>query len=404
MRHRRLKHSKSDRELIAAVEKSGDEKLLSHIIREADKNALRRAEARQDARRRRRARRRPVVIDLRHHRAVVHYLKHIKNRYLRRLLATGKLTCSDKQKNGLVRLRLDEQKCIEQGGLEQWNAGRKILKRLAACSPKSPSNLPFSFYCRRRQEKRDIAAALAAFGHVPYEHLRFETVLHGVFVVGSGNKLLVAILDAIDRERRRQRNHLAKWRKQDPRYNELCAYRRYEVEYFRGEDLKAAYALYDQGQLEDDGMEDGEMLPEEEEPKSDKKLKRASARKIKSLIALGWKPGSWEDVVLLHSHALVHVPCPDDYETRQRTLYPAFRQYDLRRTRSTNTRAENIRGCIVYMLKCSARCAVIYTGERKQHFLNGVALLRFVRLFSKLGFRGTQGHINFSPNPLGSSK
>jgi hypothetical protein len=328
----------------------------------------------------------------------------LRNKHVIDGVAAGKFLIGDPAYDGITKRRIEEMAYISRE-LPKFGKGkthgpmfRQITQKLDNCSPRHLSGSMLSFLSRHVREQLDFKRVKAAFADVPSNHLFLETKLV-TLIYGTIETLPGKVRREIAIDRQRNRNHICHFVETVPQYGTLMVYKVYEIECYRADDLKRAHELYQNGGLPDDeATAEGETWSEYLAWQQGRNPPRISRRKIETLFAMGWNPASEKDVWLLHSHALVRVQdVKQYYELQKAHLYPLDYQVLLTGLRSTKSRDENLRDIIRYLLKAAPRYGLLFSNRKREYYLAGVALKRFIALYDKLGYRGLKGHFGL-PN------
>lgn len=325
----------------------------------------------------------------------------LRNQHVLDIVATGKLMTGNTAFDGITKRRIDEMAYIS-GELPKFFRDRLhgplfkcIAATLDACSPRRPSGSMLSFLCRHKREQDEFVWVQAAFASVPTNEMFLETKLVGL-IFGSVTSLPGKVLKAIAADRRRNRNHMQHYSQAVPQYEKLMAFKVYEVDCYRADDLRRVYERYRSGDLPADELTaEGESWNDYIAWSRGRNPPKISRRKIETLLAMGWSPVSDKDVWLLHSHALIRVQNPEEYYRLQKeNLYPLDYQVVLTGLRKNKSRNDNIRDIIRYLLKATPHYGALFSDRKRQNYLSGVALKRFIALYDALGYQGVKSHFS----------
>lgn len=328
----------------------------------------------------------------------------LRNKYVLDVVTTGKLMIGNTAFDGITKRRIDEMAYIS-GELPKFHQGRRdgpLFRRIGAmldaCSPRRPSGSMLSFLCRHKREREEYRRVQAAFASVPTNEIFLETKLVGL-ISGTVASLPKKAEKVIADDRRRNRNHIQHFIKSVPQYQNLMAFKVYEFDCYRADELRRVYERYSNGDLPaDERTAEGEEWDDYLAWSRGRNPPRISRRKIKTLLKMGWKPTDDQDVWLVHSHALIRVQNPEEYYRLQKeNLYPLNYQVVLTGLRKNKSRDDNIRDIIRYLLKVTPRYGALFSDQKRQDYLSGVALKRFIALYDALGYQGVKAHFALSP-------
>ncbi|HEX7025750.1 MAG TPA: hypothetical protein VF268_00770 [Gammaproteobacteria bacterium] len=328
----------------------------------------------------------------------------LRNKYVLGVVMTGKLLIGNTAFDGITKRRIDEMAYIS-GELPKFYQGRRygpLFRRIGAmldaCSPRRPSGSMLSFLCRHKREREEYRRVQAAFASVPTNEIFLETKLVGL-ISGTVASLPKTAEKVIADDRRRNRNHIQHFIKSVPQYQNLMAFKVYEFDCYRADDLRRVYERYSNGDLPaDERTAEGEDWDDYLAWSRGRNPPRISRRKIKTLLEMGWNPADDQDVWLVHSHALIRVQNPEEYYRLQKeNLYPHDYQVVLTGLRKNKSRDDNIRDIIRYLLKVTPRYGALFSDQKRQDYLAGVALKRFIALYDALGYQGVKAHFALSP-------
>lgn len=325
-------------------------------------------------------------------------IRGIQNPYLKALVADGKFQSGIAHVDRFRKLRLEEYRHLN-SNIKKENKGLHTLEMLVQCSPRRPCGSMLCPSCRIARENQDLAWVEHAFQDVPDEHIFLESKL--VAAIAAHIKITPPeAKGTIDKNRTDERRLIAKHLPQMSWLQDYRAFKIFEIEYYRSDELEHVYRQYRDGTLPKDEVTiDGLLWVEDFDWKKGYKPPQVSRRKIELLLALGWEPGSGKDFVLVHSHAIVSVSEPELYKELQKKLYPHNYQMLMLPMRKDKSRADNLRDMVHYLLKCAPRCGVLFTYKPKGPLLSGVELRRFCAIYNKLGYQGMKAHFNMPPRP-----
>ena len=327
----------------------------------------------------------------------------LRNKSLLSIIAKGKFDTGDAAFDGITKRRFEEAAYISRE-ITKFARGRKygvqfrsIMKKLDRCSPRQPSGSMLSPISRHRRELADYSMVRKAFAAVPTDQIFMETKLIAL-TTGTVASLPKKVRAIIDTDRQRNRSHVQHFRKKITWYADLQAYKIYELECYRAEDLRRAHKDYLAGELpEGEETAEGDVWLEFMDWREGRNPPKISKRKIETLLAMGWSPASNKDVWLIHSHAIIRVKGPEEYKRLQKkNLYPLDYQVVLTALRKTKSRDENLRDIVRYMQKATPRYGMLFSYRKKEYYLTGAALRRFIVLYDTLGYQGLKAHFGLT--------